>query len=154
MCMGVFDSRPMRWMPMSERIWPPSPIAHRLRPVRACEPSRAQFLVQDQPASTGLRLTCWRRPRRKQALCLQGDSVLRHHRERPWHNLSVHAVKRRPADGRQSKIPYRRLELGHRRGPEELLALPGRPFGPGLRLFTARAIGGDSGARIHLPVEF
>ena len=27
MCMEVFDSRRMRWMPRSERIWPPSPMA-------------------------------------------------------------------------------------------------------------------------------
>ena len=35
MCMGVFESRRMRWMPRSERIWPPRPMARRMRPVRA-----------------------------------------------------------------------------------------------------------------------
>ena len=42
MCMGVFDSRRMRRMPRSDRICPPSPIARRIRPLRACDPSRAR----------------------------------------------------------------------------------------------------------------
>ena len=40
--MGVFDSRRMRWIPRSDKIWPPSPMALRMRPLRACEPSRAR----------------------------------------------------------------------------------------------------------------
>jgi len=34
-CMGVFESSRMRRIPRSERIWPPSPIARRMRPLRA-----------------------------------------------------------------------------------------------------------------------
>ena len=40
--MGVFESSRMRWIPRSERIWPPRPMARRMRPVRACEPSRVR----------------------------------------------------------------------------------------------------------------
>ena len=42
MCIGVFESRRMRWMPRSDKICPPSPMARKIRPVRACEPSRAR----------------------------------------------------------------------------------------------------------------
>ena len=41
MAHGTEEQR-MRWMPRSERIWPPRPMARRMRPERSWEPSRAR----------------------------------------------------------------------------------------------------------------